>query len=85
MKPLKPTEESDGFSGPPGREAFQDPAETGREAWTFDALLDQTFERLEGTRNQGALKRIGRMEDVLKELEDELTRIIECTSCGAGS
>jgi len=44
---------------------------------SFDALLNETFGRLETKRNQGALRRILRIEETLRGLEDELTVLIQ--------
>jgi hypothetical protein len=43
---------------------------------SFGVILDETCVRLEGSRNRGALKRIRKMEEVLRNLEDELDAIL---------
>jgi hypothetical protein len=42
----------------------------------FSVILDETCVRLEDSRNRGVLKRIGKMEEALQDLEDELDTIL---------
>ncbi|MDR1507951.1 MAG: hypothetical protein LBI67_12705 [Treponema sp.] len=43
---------------------------------SFASILDRACGRLEDRRNQGALRRIAKMESTLADLEDELTAIL---------
>jgi hypothetical protein len=65
---LKPIDQTD--RGPGGLVPVSD-AET-----TFSVILDETCVRLEDSRNRGILKRIGKMEKVLNDLEDELNAML---------
>ncbi|MDR0403099.1 MAG: hypothetical protein LBH35_05855 [Treponema sp.] len=42
----------------------------------FAVILDETCGRLENSRNRGALKRIQKMEEILRGIEDELDAIL---------
>jgi hypothetical protein len=52
---------------------------------SFNAILDETCGRLEDSRNRGVLKRIGKMEEALQDLEDELEAILRGSSRAAVS
>jgi hypothetical protein len=42
---------------------------------SFETLLEDICERLQDTKEQGSLKRIRKMEEVLEELEKELDEL----------
>ncbi|MDR2700980.1 MAG: hypothetical protein LBB72_00950 [Spirochaetaceae bacterium] len=42
---------------------------------SFQSLLDDVCERLQGTRQQGSLRRIHKLEEILNTLEKELGEI----------
>jgi hypothetical protein len=44
---------------------------------SFAALLDKTCERLQDTKNQGSLRRIQKLEEILNSLERELDDILK--------
>jgi hypothetical protein len=43
---------------------------------SFTSILDETCGRLEDSRNRGALKRIRKMEELLRDIEDELDAVL---------
>jgi len=45
------------------------------EELSFDALLDEVFERLQNTNYRGSLRRIQKLEEILDVLERELEEI----------
>ena len=49
---------------------------------SFASILDETCGRLEDSRNRGALKRIRKMEELLRNIEDELDAVLR-PSCEA--
>lgn len=63
-----------GLEGPYPNEAGSFP-HSGAEA-SFTTILDETCSRLENSRNRGALKRIRKMEEVLRDIEDDLDAIL---------
>ncbi|MDR2049262.1 MAG: hypothetical protein LBP69_07385 [Treponema sp.] len=65
MKPIDQT----GLDYPGG--LFLEDMET-----SFTAILDETCGRLEDSRNRGALKRIRKMEEILRDIEDELDTML---------
>jgi hypothetical protein len=65
---LKPIDQTD--RGPGG------PVPVSGAETVFSVILDEACVRLEDSRNRGVLKRIGKMEEVLRDLEDELDAIL---------
>jgi hypothetical protein len=63
-----------GFEYSGGPSLFSGPA--------FSAILDETCERLEESRNRGALKRIRKMEEVLETIENELDALLRGADSG---
>lgn len=43
---------------------------------SFTTILDETCGRLENSRNRGALKRIRKMEEVLRDIEDDIDAML---------
>jgi hypothetical protein len=74
---LKPIDQA-GLEGPyPNGSFLLSDTET-----SFASILDETCSRLEDSRNRGALKRIRKMEELLRNIEDELDAVL-CPSCEA--
>jgi hypothetical protein len=55
---------------------YPGPVPVSDEETSFNAILDETCGRLEDSRNRGVLKRIGKMEESLDDLEDELDAML---------
>ncbi|MDR0586271.1 MAG: hypothetical protein LBG26_03435, partial [Treponema sp.] len=70
---LKLTDQT-GLEGPYPNEAGSY-LRSGAEA-SFTTILDETCGRLENSRNRGALKRIRKMEEVLRDIEDDLDAVL---------
>ena len=47
---------------------------------SFEILLEDICERLQDTRQQGSLKRIRKLEEILDLLEQELNKLIQINS-----
>jgi hypothetical protein len=72
---VKPTDQAGPDSG--ASNSVSNPLLVSDEHPSFEALLDNVCERLEDTRNQGSLRRIQKLEEILNSLEGELDDILK--------
>jgi hypothetical protein len=50
---------------------------------SFQTILDDVCERLQGTMQQGSLRRIQKLEESLRLLEEELNELASCVGLAA--
>jgi hypothetical protein len=90
---VKPTDKSDIFPGTPAEYPADGPGFSKKippfsrtvfpvENRSFDALLNETFSRLENKRNADSLRRIYSMGETLKKMELELDELIDTLAEG---